>query len=173
MKPPIWVNRKFTYRPARALFPNLVTRLAGTPARLEEILRSIPVSRLTAKPGGMWSALENAGHLGDLEELWFRRFQDFRNGKTMLSAWDVTNRKTEMTGHNNRLPNDITATFRSERERLVALLYNLDLETLTRVSLHPRLKTPMSATELAFFIAEHDDHHLAMVRWLGEGDGTE
>ncbi len=32
---------------------------------------------------------------------------------------------------------------------------------------HPRLKQPMSMVDLFFFIAEHDDHHLARIREVG------
>jgi len=31
-------------------------------------------------------------------------------------------------------------------------------------SLHPRLKTPMRIVDLAYFVAEHDDHHIAAIR---------
>ena len=31
---------------------------------------------------------------------------------------------------------------------------------------HPRLGTPMRLIDLAFFVAEHDDHHLAQITHL-------
>jgi hypothetical protein len=31
---------------------------------------------------------------------------------------------------------------------------------------HPRLGTPMRLIDLAYFVAEHDDHHLARLREL-------
>ena len=34
----------------------------------------------------------------------------------------------------------------------------------TKVSLHPRLKLMMGPVDLAFFDAEHDDHHLVKIR---------
>jgi|GEM_PF-4393916 len=33
-------------------------------------------------------------------------------------------------------------------------------------ALHPRLKTPMRIVDLAYFVAEHDDHHLSRIREL-------
>ena len=36
-------------------------------------------------------------------------------------------------------------------------------EQLSRVALHPRLQQPMSVVDLCFFVAEHDDHHLATI----------
>jgi hypothetical protein len=35
-----------------------------------------------------------------------------------------------------------------------------------RTALHPRLKRPMRLVDLCFFVAEHDDHHLATVTRL-------
>jgi hypothetical protein len=43
-------------------------------------------------------------------------------------------------------------------------LLSLDDNQLLNASLHPRLKTPMRVIDLAYFVAEHDDHHLARVR---------
>jgi uncharacterized damage-inducible protein DinB len=37
---------------------------------------------------------------------------------------------------------------------------------VARSSLHPRLKRPMRLVDLCFFVAEHDDHHLAVVTRL-------
>ncbi len=53
--------------------------------------------------------------------------------------------------------------FRDRREDLVARLEGLDDDVLTRTALHPRLRQPMSAVDLCFFVAEHDDHHLAAI----------
>lgn len=40
------------------------------------------------------------------------------------------------------------------------------LADLEPTGLHPRLKTPMRMIDLANFVAEHDDHHLASIREL-------
>ena len=37
---------------------------------------------------------------------------------------------------------------------------------LARTALHPRLRQPMSVTDLCFFVAEHDDHHLQTIEEL-------
>ena len=43
-----------------------------------------------------------------------------------------------------------------------------------RTALHPRLGLPMRAVDHAFFVAEHDDHHLARITELlrAEGGGS-
>ncbi len=39
-------------------------------------------------------------------------------------------------------------------------------DRLDRVALHPRLQQPVSVVDLGFFVAEHDDHHLATIAAL-------
>jgi hypothetical protein len=51
-------------------------------------------------------------------------------------------------------------------------LLSLTDEQLERAALHPRLKTPMRIVDLAYFVAEHDDHHLARVRELMQSAGA-
>jgi hypothetical protein len=37
---------------------------------------------------------------------------------------------------------------------------------IQRTALHPRLNVPMRVLDWAYFIAEHDDHHLAQITVL-------
>jgi hypothetical protein len=39
----------------------------------------------------------------------------------------------------------------------------IDPAIFARASLHPRLKTPMRLVDHLYFVAEHDDHHLAHI----------
>src|ERR1700690_1474155 len=66
----IWFERKFEFSFPVELHPNLLARLRGTPARLEEILHGRSHQTLIRKPEQKWSAQEHAGHLLDLEPLW-------------------------------------------------------------------------------------------------------
>jgi len=45
----------------------------------------------------------------------------------------------------------------------------LDSSLLSRAIPHPRLKTPMRLVDHLYFVAEHDDHHLARI-WELLGD---
>jgi hypothetical protein len=72
-----WFERKFDFAFPVEQYPNLHIRLWGTPARLEEMLRTVSRDLLIKKPGGKWSAQEHAGHLADLEPLWMARVNDF------------------------------------------------------------------------------------------------
>jgi hypothetical protein len=56
--------------------------------------------------------------------------------------------------------------FRRERERFVARLDAWDQNLIGLTALHPRLNQPMRVIDMAFFTAEHDDHHLARMTEL-------
>src|SRR5438045_1612872 len=100
---PLWFGRKFEFSFPVEQYPNLVVRLRGTPARLEEMLRGVRRDVLVRKPAAdKWSAQEHAGHLLDLEPLWIARVNDFLTGGTELTAADLSNRKTHEAGHNAR-----------------------------------------------------------------------
>jgi uncharacterized damage-inducible protein DinB len=159
----VWFERKFTFDFPADLYPNLIIRLRGTPARLEELVHGLAPERLTSKPEGKWSIQENAGHLLDLEPLWFARVDDFIAGKETLAAADLTNRKTNDARHNERRIEELLAAFRKARTALVGRLETLTAADFARTALHPRLKTPMRLADHLYFIAEHDDHHLARI----------
>ncbi len=160
-----WFERRFDAQPA-SRFPVILERLRGTPARLEERLRDVAPARLTSQLDGAWSAQENVGHLIDLESLWHRRAQQLFAGETELAPTDLANRRTFEAGHNDRPIADLLAEFRRARLAFVALIAHADDTVLARTALHPRLRTPMSLTDLAYFVAEHDDHHLATIAAL-------
>ncbi len=161
-----WFERKFKFDIPEGIFPNILERLRGTPARLEERLRPLPKDALTRKEGDTWSIMENAGHLFDLEPLWFSRVEDFVNGNERLQTADLTNRKTHQAGHNNQPLERILSSFRSARSKLVEKLESLDLASFAKTALHPRLNAPMRLIDHVFFVAEHDDHHLARISHL-------
>jgi hypothetical protein len=98
---PNWFERKFEFSFPVELYPNLCTRLRGTPARLEEVVRAHPHKQLVQQPEVKWSAQEHAGHLLDLEPLWLARVEDYVAGAVELAVADLSNRKTHEAGHND------------------------------------------------------------------------
>jgi uncharacterized damage-inducible protein DinB len=157
----IWFERKFEFSFPVELYPNLLARLRGTPARLEELVRARSHEVLTAKVDGKWSAQENVGHLLDLEPLWLARVGDYVAASGELTATDLMNRRTDDADHNARPLEEILAEFRVARERLLKQVDELDVALFSRAIPHPRLKTPMRLVDHLYFVAEHDDHHLA------------
>src|ERR1700681_1056375 len=91
----IWFERLLFFSFPVEQYPNLLVRLRGTPARVEDIFRGCVREILVSKPHEKWSAQEHAGHLLDLEPLWLARVSDFQqDGGTELTTADLTNRKT-------------------------------------------------------------------------------
>jgi uncharacterized damage-inducible protein DinB len=160
---PLWFERKFEFTFPVEQFPNLVVRMRGTPARLEEMVRGVSRDVLTRKPHDKWSAQEHAGHLLDLEPLWLARVEDFVSGGTELTVADLSNRKTHEADHNSAKAEDILAQFRKARLLLLKRVEELQPELFSRTMLHPRLKQPMRLVDHLYFVAEHDDHHLARI----------
>jgi uncharacterized damage-inducible protein DinB len=160
---PVWFERKFEFSFPVELHPNLCARLRGTPARLEETLRDRPHEILIRKAPGKWSAQEHTGHLLDLEPLWRARVGDYVAASAQLTVADLRNRKTDEANHNARPLQQILAEFRSARETLLKRVNELDASLFSRSIPHPRLKTPMRLVDHLYFVAEHDDHHLARI----------
>ncbi len=160
---PLWFEREFEFSFPAELYPNLLARLRGTPARLEEVLRGPVSDLLVRKPQEKWSAQEHAGHLLDLEPLWLARVEDYVAGSARLAVADLTNRKTDEANHNARPLEQILAEFRRARVNLLQRVGELDASLFTRAIPHPRLKTPMRLVDHLYFVAEHDDHHLARI----------
>lgn len=157
----IWFDRKFDFVLPVEMYPIVVERLRGTPVRLEEKMRGLSPDILTAKPNDTWSIKEQVGHLGDLYELWDGRINDFLDGKERLRPADITNRVTKHANHNANAIGTLLQRFRTNREKLVERFAQFDLDGAAMTAQHPRLDQPMRLIDLAFFIAEHDDHHLA------------
>lgn len=160
-----WFQRKFPQL-SKEFFPGLLERLAGTPVRIREKLADLPAPVLMHKPEEGWSILENLGHLTDLEPLWFGRIDDIRNDQRYLRSADLTNQKTHTANHNSQGLEKLLQAFEAHRSRLIEKLEGLEIADLDKRARHPRLDTPMTIVDLLFFVAEHDDHHLATCSML-------
>jgi hypothetical protein len=161
-----WFDRAFKFDQPLWIYPNVVERIRGTPARLEDLIRPLPHEVLVTRDGDAWSIQEHAGHLWDLEELTAGRLDDFEEGRHELRPADLENRKTYDADHNSGDINTILEGFRTERGEIVRRLEAYDEAFVKRTALHPRLDKPMRVIDLAFFMAEHDDHHLACIARL-------
>jgi uncharacterized damage-inducible protein DinB len=160
---PVWFERKFEFSFPVELHPNLQARLRGTPARVEEMLCGQSHEALTTKPQQRWSAQEHAGHLLDLEPLWLARVSDYVAGSAQLAVTDLQNRKTDEANYNSRTLEPILTEFRTARMKLLKRVDELDASLFSRAIAHPRLQTPMRLVDHLYFVAEHDDHHLARI----------
>lgn len=162
-----WFKRKFTFDQLPVwMYPNVVERLRGVPVRLEDLTRGLSTEIHTKRDGDKWSIQEQAGHLLDLEPLGRSRLDDYEAGRDTLHAADMENRKTHEANHNANSIENILTMFRAERMEFVRRLDGYDEAFIQRTALHPRLQVKIRMLDLAFFIAEHDDHHLARISEL-------
>lgn len=148
------------------MFPYILERLRGTAPRIEEMIKNIPEKNLEHKVNNAWSVKEHIGHLIDLEELHEGRIDDFKGGLKTLRAADMTNKKTNEANHNAVAIGKLISSFRQSRKTFISHLENKTQHELLAVSMHPRLNQPMRLVDMAFFVAEHDDLHLTVMREL-------
>jgi uncharacterized damage-inducible protein DinB len=160
-----WFERRFNFDFPPGLFPVIFSRLEGTIFRLYTILLNADEDKSSYNTEG-WSIKQHAGHLYDLEELWWKRLKDFQQGKSVLTPADLTNAKTNEAGHNEKLLDQLLRQFTVERQKMLEEIYDFDEAMLMRTSVHPRLNQPMRLIDCLFFVAEHDDHHIAILSSL-------
>jgi len=157
-----WIQRTFQFNFPIGLFPVIYSRLEGTVLRVEKLTENADEKTCSTSLNG-WSIKQNIGHLTDLEELWWQRLMDFEQNKPVLTAADMSNKKTEMADHNIKPLQNILTDFSNERKRVLEIIYSFGEETLGKTALHPRLNTPMRLVDSLYFVAEHYDHHLAII----------
>ncbi len=156
-----WIERKFSFDFEAGMFPAVVGRMMGTPARLEDLIKSVPADILTKKLGDSWTIQEQVGHLLDLEPLHIGRLDDFMAGVDRLRPADMSNKRTHEANHNKTPINDLLSDFRSIRMSFVNSLNQLHDDDVLKTSLHPRLNKSMRLVDMLYFTVEHDDHHIS------------
>jgi uncharacterized damage-inducible protein DinB len=165
MKKTPWFERIFPPIEDNGLYLGILERLEGTPARLTH--KMITIGHLTApSPDGKWSIKKEIGHLIDLEPIWrARSLQIIGDEKHLLKA-DLSNTQTHQTDHDAVPMDKLLAHFAEERGKTMQVLRHIEESDLEKAAVHPRLGTPMRLIDLAFFVAEHDDHHLAQMSMI-------
>ncbi|MDP1727366.1 MAG: DinB family protein [Bacteroidota bacterium] len=163
-----WVDRIFTFDLPPGWIPDVLERLRGTVPRLNAITINLSDAVASFKPQNKWSIREHIGHLLDLEDLHSGRIDDFISRKEILRAADMSNAKTYQSNHNEKTCAELIEAFAQKRNHLISCFVNLDDETQLIKSLHPRLQVPVRPIDIAYFTAEHDDHHLADIREILE-----
>jgi uncharacterized damage-inducible protein DinB len=168
----VWFDRRFELGLPAEAFPDLLERLRGTPARLAERTSGLTPQVLTSGGPGRWSIQRHAGHFADLERLWLGRLDDFQQRLERLRPADLQNRATWDAPHDTRSIADVLEDFRSLRGAMLTRLESLGEAELSVTAEHPRLGQPMTVVDLCFFVAEHDDHHLAAITALRRASGA-
>jgi hypothetical protein len=161
-----WIERTFDFNLPQGALPNVIERLRGAPARLEEAVKGLGAAALTAKAGNAWSVQEHAGHYADLEILHLGRLDDFEAGAEKLRPADMQNKATVNASHNENDINALLRSFRELRMQFVKRVEGMGPGIMEMKPIHPRLNKPMRLIDMCMFLAEHDDHHLAIINRL-------
>ncbi|HEY0653913.1 MAG TPA: DinB family protein [Chryseosolibacter sp.] len=159
MKKIEWFERQFSFGVPAGMLPFYLERLQGTLARLEQKVAGVPDEVLSSKHEGKWSVKQNIGHLAEVDEIANKRIDEMQQGITPMSPAVFEPR----LDYNAKPVNEVIALFRKNRAENLRKYSELSETALAKSSLHPRLKVQMTAVDLAYFDAEHDDHHLVRI----------
>jgi uncharacterized damage-inducible protein DinB len=159
MKRTEWFERQFTFGLPAGMLPFYLERLEGTMARLEQKVNGVPEEILSNKLDGKWSVKQNIGHLAEVDEIALKRIDEMLQNITPMSS-AVFEPKQD---YNAQPVKEVLRYFRENRMKNVRRYDGLTDAELSRSSLHPRLKVMMTPVDLAWFDAEHDDHHIVRI----------
>jgi hypothetical protein len=159
MKKVEWFQRSFSFGMPVGMLPFYLERLSGTAARMEEKTLKVSDEILSFKLDGKWSAKENMAHLAEVDEIALKRLDEMVNGISPMSPAVIQPSRN----YNAQPVKEVIEYFRENRAKNLARYQLLSEGDLVKSSLHPRLKVQMNPVDLAYFDAEHDDHHLVRV----------
>jgi uncharacterized damage-inducible protein DinB len=160
-----WFERKFDFSFDVKEYTAIYQRLQQAPEQLERLLQNkVEDPMLGHQPAGKWSVKEHTGHLSVLEPLWRTRIYDILEKKPILTPTDLNNSATSDAGFNKLSITALLQRFAEERRQTLLLLDSIDINNHSNTSLHPRMQQSMRIIDIAYFTAEHDDHHMAVIR---------
>ena len=143
---------------------NVLTRVRDTEVRLQHYCKRLDDIQLSMKPGGAWSIKEHIGHLIDLEPLHHGRLKELEAFEKELTGADMSNAKTNAADHNTKSIENLLKEFSGLRHDFIGDFLATPEAAQKHAGMHPRLHVMMKPVDLMFFVAEHDDHHLASIR---------
>jgi hypothetical protein len=157
-----WFERNLVFGKPNEMLPYFLERLEGTIARIAAKVRNVSEEILSAQLNGKWSIKQNIGHLAEVDEIANKRIHEMISGISPMSPAVF-----EPKMNYNEMPMEVVLEYFTKTRHENILKYGrLTDEELAKVSLHPRLKVMMTPVDLAWFDAEHDDHHLVKINFI-------
>ena len=157
-----WFERNLEFGYPIEMLPYFLERLDGTAIRIEGKVKGVSNEILSKQLNGKWSVKQNIGHLAEVDEINFRRIYEMIAGVVQLSPAVFEPKKD----YNSQKVKDVIHYFYTTRLKNIRRYSELTESELTKSSLHPRLKVQMTPVDLAWFDAEHDDHHLVTINTI-------
>lgn len=159
-----WSQRQLEFgRPLDEL-PVLLERIRGTSARLSALIAHAPMEHLQLQLNGKWSVMEHLGHLITLQDRFDGRAEDFERERDRLCEISLHDQEPILQAHRRRTVGDALEEFRLKREAFAHRVARFKDDVLNHTSFHPCQNKRMRPMDMLFWIAEHDDHHLATIR---------
>lgn len=153
-----WFDRKLTFGYPVEMLPFFLERLDGTAARIEHKVSTLDDTLLSSRLDDKWSVKQHIGHLAEVDQVANKRIQEMVRGVSPMSPAVF-----EPSDYNAWPVEKILEFFRVTRQKNLASYGGLHEQDLKKSSLHPRLNVMMTPVDLAWFDAEHDDHHLVKI----------
>ncbi|MEQ1585487.1 MAG: DinB family protein [Cyclobacteriaceae bacterium] len=150
-----WFERDLSFGRPIEMLPFYLERLEGTMIRVQSKVHGIPDEILSFKPDNKWSVKEHIGHLAEVDEIALKRIDEMVAEKEVMSPAVF-----EPQNYNPWPIDKVVELFCTRRKSNLEKYSSLSPSSLFKSSLHPRLKLKMTPVDLAWFDAEHDDHHL-------------
>ena len=150
-----WFKRDLSFGRPIEMLPFYLERLEGTMIRIQSKVDGIPDEILSFKPDNKWSVKEHIGHLAEVDEIATKRIDEMMAGVEVMSPAVF-----EPQNYNPWSIDSVVELFWKRRKSNLEKYSRLSPSSLSKSSLHPRLKLKMTPVDLAWFDAEHDDHHL-------------
>jgi hypothetical protein len=153
-----WFERNLKFGLPKEMLPFYLERLEGTIARIHAKVKGIDNTILSEKLNGKWSVKQHIGHLAEVDEVANKRLDEMVAGITPMSPAVF-----EPQDYNPRPIDKVVNLFKTNRLTNLKKYLSLADADLSKASLHPRLNVMMTPVDLAWFDAEHDDHHLVKI----------
>lgn len=153
-----WFERDLKFGKPVELLPYFLERLEGSIYRVEQKVKNIDDAFLSKRFAGKWSIKENIGHLAEVDEIGNKRLDEMVQGVPILSPAVF-----EPQDYNPWPIEKVLEFFKTTRLSNLKKYDKISASDLLKSSLHPRLKVQMTPVDLAWFDAEHDDHHLVKI----------
>jgi len=150
-----WFERNLKFGYPVQMLPYFLERLEGTFVRMESKVQNVSNEILSRQLDGKWSIKQNIGHLAEVDQVANKRIGEMIQGIAVMSPAVF-----EPQDYNPWPIADVLAFFLKTRAENLHTYKTLSESDLLKSSLHPRLKVQMTPVDLAWFDAEHDDHHL-------------
>ena len=161
-----WADRSFDFDYDFSLYPKFISRLNETPTILKSLITNIPERIFKIKHENEWTIQENVGHLISVDYLFVARLDEYEAGEDRLSPADMSGSSTSKENYNSDEMQNLLEKFAKNRNNYVLRLQNVDSALFNRSAWHPRLEKQMRLSDMLFFQAEHDDHHLNKIKYL-------